>query len=560
MNTIDQNVSFSASAPEHSSTVARPDWLTAMETGGLISTGDAAPLVGRRRFPGQAPPLEARQVPEAQQVTEALARATRVVETLEKRRSGTSGSSAFQRVSSPTVLHPEARAGAASLEQRLIERASMGWNLATQAQVDAMGWRNYLGQQLEPEQLDNSALEDALFENLPSLSLDPLERLLAYEGQLVLLYLELVFATYFRALYSTSQLEERLVTLWNDHFHTSISADFGLFLKSDYEHDTIRRHAMGTFSELLRATAHSPAMLDFLTNDSNVAGNPNENYARELMELHTLGADAGYTQEDVREVARCFTGWTFFDPRRGPESFGRFLFLPRNHDDGQKIVLGNTISAGGGVSDGDQVVDILAAHPNTARFVARKLLVHFWGYVPNERTVDAVAEVFSSSGGDIRTVTRRVLSWYDLAESTPKLKRPFHLVVSSIRALFAGINDLTPLVVSVFAAGHSPFFWGPPNGYPDAEGYWAGLILPRWNYSFDVIARGLGLDVDLTWFLESSSPEDLVARIDLIFFGGTLSDSSRAALVGFAAGRPLDRATIGETVGLATASPEFQYY
>ncbi|MEP6916635.1 MAG: DUF1800 domain-containing protein, partial [Acidobacteriota bacterium] len=248
-----------------------------------------------------------------------------------------------------------------------------------------------------------------------------------------------------RAAYSERQLDEVMVDFWFNHFNVFAGKGQVRLYLTEYERDTIRPHVLGTFRELLGATAESPAMLFYLDNWQSSApeGSPtaapdrraqnpmrmrarqlarapqlpapmpgvvppapqkrrprgvNENYARELMELHTLGVDGGYTQKDVQEVARAFTGWTIANPRQG----GEFRFEPRMHDDGEKMVLGHRIAAGGGQHDAEQVLDILAAHPSTARFIATKLARRFVADVPPAALVDRAAARFRATGGDIR--------------------------------------------------------------------------------------------------------------------------------------------------------------
>jgi uncharacterized protein (DUF1800 family) len=244
---------------------------------------------------------------------------------------------------------------------------------------------------------------------------------------------ELQASRILRAVYSERQLQEVMVDFWTNHFNIFAGKGADRWLLPAWDRDTIRPNAMGKFSTLLQATAQSPAMLFYLDNFQSVSPNANqrrgglmqqlrqqqqqqpqrqrrginENYARELMELHTLGVDGGYTQKDVQEVARCFTGWTIFQPRGGAaaanammgeagrRNAGTFFFNARVHDDGEKIVLGHKIPAGGGVKDGLTVLDILAHHPSTAKFIATKLVRHFVSDTPPPGLVDRVAATFT---------------------------------------------------------------------------------------------------------------------------------------------------------------------
>lgn len=457
----------------------------------------------------------------------------------------------------PGPITKMAADGAANFAHRLGQRATLGWTLGVQEQIETLGPEAWLARQLDPGSIDDHGLDQALADALPSLRMRPVERLIGYEGRYEELYFEQLLSTLYRAVYSPRQLFERMVTFWSDHFNIDLNSDFAIWIKQDDDRDVVRRHALGRFRDLLGASAHSPAMLSYLTNDSNVAGHPNENYARELMELHTLGIGGGYSQQDVREVARCFTGWRFGSFDAGLD-FGRFVFDASRHDDGVKVVLGETIPAGGGAADGERVLDLLAAHPATSRFLARKLLVYFWGYEPDVRTVERVARVYRDTDGDLRAVVGAVLAWYDLAVATPKLKRPFHLVVSTVRALFAEIENPYSLLEAMLAAGQLPFNWAPPNGYPDSAGYWSGFVLPRWGF-----AAGLwngALRVDLPFLTPDLGEAGLIDVLDVLLTGGTLSSTSRTALLGYLDQRGLDEATLGEVVGLVVASPVFQHY
>jgi uncharacterized protein (DUF1800 family) len=316
---------------------------------------------------------------------------------------------------------------------------------------------------------------------------------------------------------------------------------------------------------MLSASAHSPCMLDYLNNDTNTASAPNENYARELMELHTLGVDGGYTQQDVQQVARCFTGWTYFGGSTTPSSLRyTFRFQASNHDNGQKIVLGNIIPAGGGQQDGETVLQILAAHPSTARFIATKLLRHFWGDSPPPSLVGSVAQMYASTQGDIRSMLRVILSQYITPAAQPKLKRPFHHMVSGLRALNAVVSTPGNLQTQMVSSGHSPFNWQPPDGYPDTVAAWSGLLLPRWNFGASLLnSQFTGVTVD-TVALTAGLPAPLtaasvVARINSLMFGGSMPAAEQTSLTTYLLPNTPTAARIREAFGLAIGSPSFQW-
>jgi len=271
------------------------------------------------------------------------------------------------------------------------------------------------------------------------------------------------------AAYSQRQLQEVMVHFWMNHFNVYAAKGVDKWLLTSFEHDTIRPNALGNFGQLLTATAQSPAILFYLDNWLSVAPEENaglgptqarrglnENYGRELMELHTLGADGGYTQQDVRDVARCFTGWTIDRPRQG----GGFIFRPRFHDYGEKVVLGRKIQGQGGMEDGMEVLQMLAAHPSTAHFISLKLCRHFIADDPPASIVDRAARTFSESQGDIRSVLKTILTSREFnsqAAFRAKVKSPFELVTSALRSLDAETDGGAPLLGLIMRMGQPLF-------------------------------------------------------------------------------------------------------
>jgi uncharacterized protein (DUF1800 family) len=307
---------------------------------------------------------------------------------------------------------------------------------------------------------------------------------------------ELIDAKVFRALHSTRQLEEVLVDFWLNHFNVFSGKGPVRMLVTSYERDAIRPHVFGRFRDLVLATARHPAMLFYLDNwqsqvpRADAQPQPggsgtaprrlglNENYGRELMELHTLGVDGGYTQTDVVNVARAFTGWTIHEPNR----YGEFHFNPAMHDREEKVVLGHTIPRGGGESDGLKVIEILSRHPSTAKFIARKLAQRFVADDPPKALVDHVASVFRKTDGDLRAVTEALLlSKQFLSEGAwqSKLKSPLELVLSALRTLHADVTDTTVLAQRIAELGQPLYGKPEPTGYPNTSDAWsssAGLV------------------------------------------------------------------------------------
>ncbi|HFC30119.1 MAG TPA: DUF1800 domain-containing protein, partial [Oceanospirillales bacterium] len=287
-------------------------------------------------------------------------------------------------------------------------------------------------------------------------------------------------------------------------------------LKTFEDKEVMREFALSSFGEILHADAQSPAMIYYLDTFSSTKEAPNENYGRELMELHTLGVDGPYTHQDIDEIARCFTGWGI--NRRT----GDFFFSRRNHDDNEKIVLGNIIPAGGGIDDGMQVLDILAAHDSTAEFISKKLCVHFIEDEPSDEIIQSTSQVFKDTGGDIKSILKHILmSEQFMQASDAKFKRPFHYVASCIGALNGelrtGRRVMRQIKQLLESLGNSPFDWQTPDGYPDYASHWlstSGMLL-RWNFaslfSFGEL-RGLRYELD-TLFTAPFTASNIVNQI-----------------------------------------------
>ena len=409
---------------------------------------------------------------------------------------------------------------------------------------------------------------------------------------------ELQMSRVLRAVYSERQLQEVMVDFWTNHFNVFANKGADRWLLTSYDRDTIRPHTLGKFYDLLLADAQSPAMLFYLDNFQSVdpnaqpprqgrggdriqqlmgqrpitmVNNPqqqrpqqqrrgiNENYARELMELHTLGVDGGYTQKDVQEVARCFTGWTIIAPRgagaaaqavlNGPAAemlrtrAGTFVFRPAVHDNGEKIVLGHKIPAGGGVKDGLMVLDILAHHPSTAKFIATKLVRHFVADDPPPALVDRVAQTYMKSDGDIREMLRTIFSSPEFNSPEAyraKVKRPFELAVSAVRTLGADTNGGPQFHQWIARMGQPLYGFQTPNGYSDTAENWVntGALLERMNFALALVSNRIpGTRVDLSKLLGDAKTgttvdkDKLLDRFVTLIVGGEISAKTRQTLL-----------------------------
>ncbi len=421
---------------------------------------------------------------------------------------------------------------------------------------------------------------------------------------------ELAMAKILRAVYSERQLQQVMDDFWFNHFNVFAGKGEVKWYLTSYERDVIQPHTLGKFRNLLTATAQSPAMLfyldNFLSADPNAAARLaaqraarqqmrrgpynypprpqqrqvqnkkqerglNENYGRELMELHTLGVDGGYTQTDVTEVARCFTGWTIEKPREFPQ----FKFDERLHDPNPKIVLGKKIHAGG-IKDGEEVIELLSKNPNTAHFISTKLARRFVSDTPPPALVDRMAKTFQKSDGDIREVLRTMIyspEFWTRETYRGKVKTPYELVVSSVRALGTDVDTPMPLVQWVGRIGEPLYQCQPPTGYSDKAEAWVntGSLLNRLNFSLALAGnkvRGSRSDVTALLGTESSAdPKSALDRAVQVFLGGhaalntvdTLEKQlENPQVVQAKLDDPVKQVDLGVVTGLVLGAPEFQ--
>jgi uncharacterized protein (DUF1800 family) len=361
---------------------------------------------------------------------------------------------------------------------------------------------------------------------------------------------ELQRAKLLRAVYSERQLFEMMVDFWENHFNIFANKDDDRYLLTSYDRETIRPFAMGRFRDLLGATAHSPAMLFYLDNwrssvprpyaatkdkPAGVDGGFNENYARELMELHTLGVDGGYTQKDVQEVARCFSGWTI----QKPNEQGLFLYRPGLHDDGEKIVLGHKILPGGGMADGERVLDILATHPATARFIATKLARRFISDEPPPSVIDRATTVFLKTDGSIRETLRAIVTapeFFSPKAYRAKMRSPFEYVAAALRVLNAETDADRPVLDMLGRMGQPIFGRITPDGYADRADQWlsSGAMIARFNFAGALAANRLkGTNIDVARLLsgvDEAKKDSVATKFISLTVSNDVSPGTRAVL------------------------------
>jgi uncharacterized protein (DUF1800 family) len=431
-----------------------------------------------------------------------------------------------------------------------------------------------------------------------------------------------------RAIHSNRQLQEVLVDFWSNHFNIDMKKGPCRVLKVEDDRDVIRPHVLGRFRDLLEASAKSPAMLFYLDNAENSKAPPpqlaeqmpedtfkdvadpvtpaaplkkrqggiNENYAREIMELHTLGVNGGYTQKDVQEVARCFTGWTI------DRNTGDFVFRPKRHDNGSKLVLGHEIPAGGGMRDGETVLDILASQPATAHFICQELCQRFVSDDPPEALVTRIAGVFQSTNGDLRQVTRAILTSPEFLSPSSfqsKIKTPLEFTVSAVRATESSVvvqppppfDKLRPAVEGAAVLGRTKasdrlsqakrqslnwhivelgeplFVCTPPTGYKEDSRIWVspGALIERLNFALALTQQQVA-DVrfdpqNILSHVDLDKPEAVLEQCVSALLQGNISAGTRAVLARAALPPKGDAAQTvdpSKLIALVLGSPEFQ--
>jgi uncharacterized protein (DUF1800 family) len=477
--------------------------------------------------------------------------------------------------------------------------------------VRAIGLAAWIERQLEPRRVDDQAAEQALAA-LRTLTMSIAELQKEYprpdarqksadpqmaprelydrpppEKRPIRIVAEMQAARLVRAIESERQLEEAMVDFWFNHFNVHAAKGGVKWYVTSYERDVIRPNALGKFGDLLRGTATHPAMLFYLDNwlstrpDFMLRSGPNrgkraglnENYARELMELHTLGVDGGYTQKDVTEVARAFSGWTIDHPRDA----ARFVFRPPMHDRGEKTILGTRLPAGGGRDDGERVLTLLAHHPATANFIATKLVRRFVADDPPPALVERVAATFRQTDGDVKAMLRTIVAspeFWALDARRAKIKKPFEYVASAVRVVGGHVDARAGFLLarSVAEMGEGLYGAQPPTGYPDRAEAWvnAGALLARMNFALALTQRRLpGVTLDLSPLgVDRATPDAALERLLAALLHGEASAQTRAVLTTQLTNPEIRRQTpddrgpadtdVEKLAALVIGSPEFQ--
>ncbi|OGW59066.1 MAG: hypothetical protein A2V83_11855 [Nitrospirae bacterium RBG_16_64_22] len=492
----------------------------------------------------------------------------------------------------------------------LLNRIGYGPRPGDIPEVLKLGIDEFIDKQLSPDTIPDAGLEKRL-EGFKTLKMTTAELIEAFPppapknrtenarprgrrpGHEIIL--DLSKAKLLRAVYSERRLQEVMTDFWFNHFNVFAAKGILPWVVTSYERDVIRPRALGNFRDLLGTVAESPAMLFYLDNWMSAGAPPpagtgdpgrqalrsrhprwfrelppsrqetspakrrgiNENYARELLELHTLGVDGGYTQEDVRQAGLAFTGWTIAEPRRHP----RAVFNGRMHDGSQKTILGRTIPPVGGAKEGDWILDLLARHPKTAEHVSRKLAVHFVSDDPPPALVARLSRTFRETDGDIRAVLRTLLHsaefWAPEARRA-KMKTPFFLVASALRATGAESDGGLPLLRVLKEMGQPSYLCQPPTGYKSTAEAWGGsnAIVQRTNFAVALAENRFPGTRLNTGFIAGAKTDD--SALSAALMGVPLTEESVRTVAAAAQQHGIGPGEPNRLSGLILGSPEFQ--
>jgi uncharacterized protein (DUF1800 family) len=423
------------------------------------------------------------------------------------------------------------------LASHVVKRLTYGATPGQIQQVASQGIRNFIDEQLNPEQLDDSRAY-WLVRRIDTINFKTPDIFELTAKQAIK---DLRQATILRATYSNRQLQEMMVEFWSDHFNIYSEKSNCAWLKVIDDREVIRKHALGNFRDLLHASALSPAMLCYLDGSSNIVGNPNENYARELLELHTLGVNGGYKQTDVMQAAKALTGWQI------KEHFwrGKVQFDNKLHDSGEKQILEKTFAANSN-TDLEDLIYLVSKHPSTANFISNKLCRRFVSETPSKELIAQVAKNFQETNGNIRETLRTLFFSEEFLNAPPKFKRPYTYAISALRALSANSNGDLALQNHLESMGQLPFNWPTPDGFPEEQEHWQNQLVARWNFAISLAHNQIkGTSAKLDSILEN--PIAYVPN----FIQRPLQENELAAIQ--------QAETPNDKVALLLCLPDFQY-
>lgn len=442
---------------------------------------------------------------------------------------------------------------------RLVRRITMGLEPNEVAFARSLGYAGYLEYHLNYGAIDDTSNEQLVQLRMPFVQ-QPYSLLKTQDSGEV--YNQLADAMLQRAVFSKAQLYQRMVEFWSDHFNC-LYDKIGVLKVAD-DRDVIRPNALGNFPTMLRATSESAAMLGYLDQNRSSKPTPNQNYAREIMELHTLGVNGGYTQDDVAQLSRILTGYSY-------DGNAAFFYNRNLHDFSAKTFLGVSFpamttqsSSAQYKSEADQAITLLVNHPATATYIATKMAKWLLAYTPPQAVIDATAATYLATGGDIKAMIRTILTGKNLMASPAKYKRPFHLLASSMRGLGAEVANIRGARQRVDAMDQRLFYWEQPDGYTDKMSWWGGLAIQRWNYATYVSNLNSGTAVRINTVMNFRAPLDsadgVITQMNMRLFGGEMSTVLKTQLTTYLKAGPYSDTRVRETIALAVSSHQYQWY
>lgn len=442
-----------------------------------------------------------------------------------------------------------------NVDKKLLRRINYGVTPEDIAEIESLGYDAYLEKQLNSDLIDDSACEQRIDVLAPRMRMDLLtmnsftgsdafHNVHHYRNALAI-----------RAISSKRQLHQKMHEFWSDHFYIDEKPIFGAV--ADY-HRGIHARALTTFRDLLVYSANHGAMMDYLDNRESTVGRINVNYAREILELHTVSVNGGYTEEDIYETANIFTGW-WTPPHFGDELHnGIFEFKPEYKTPGSRTVMGKIFNQTG-KAQGDAMLEWLAAHPRTIQHIATKLCQFFLGRNPNANLLVKIGEAWGTQG-DIKAVLRVILHQSEIQFIQPKFKRPFHLVMGAMRQTGMQYDNVGGLLYQVYTMNHNPLYWGQPDGYPHSFAHWAAGIVPRINFALGIVNRQVWQTIpfDINQFT-GMSDVDRMNWINERLFLGELPVSEQIWIRRYLKGSTSNERARA-AVGIALSCPTYQWF
>jgi uncharacterized protein (DUF1800 family) len=437
-----------------------------------------------------------------------------------------------------------------SANKRLLRKINYGPTQADLTEIETLGYSAYLEKQLNPATIDDSACDAIVQQVVPGANrtLTQWNR----ESSRIAPYEDFTGALILKSVHSKRQLLMRTAEFWREHFSLSV-IPVRESVWAHYQRDVIEANALTTFRQILRATANSGAMMIYLDNFASSQFHINVNYAREILELHTVGVNGGYTEADIYEVARIFTGWTA--KTLDGDEYGEFEFRPADKLAGSRTVMGQTFSQSG-KAQGDALIDWLSAHPSTIHYVCTKLVRWFLNCAPSSNLLSRLAQAWGTEG-DIKALLRIILSESEVMKAKPEFKRPFHLMVGALRQAHCTITSLFWIRHYLKRAGHEIGWWIQPDGYPIGFSYWAGGMIPRIRMLL-LLSSGQysGVTQPQVSGLSGRTGGEQMAELNRQYFLGELPVAEQVFVR-----RYLKRGErLHETVGVLFASPTYQWF